>query len=408
MKLVVFGLAVSSSWGNGHATLWRGLCRALAARGHFVVFFERDVPYYASHRDVWELPGGSLVLYPSWPDVRDIAVREINSADAAIVTSFCPDAAEAERLVLDSRVARRVFYDLDTPVTLDRLARGEAVPYIGPRGLIDYDLVLSYTGGASLDALRERLGAHVAVPLYGSVDPEAHQPTSSIDMFRADLSYLGTYAADRQATLERLFHGPAWRLPERRFVLGGSQYPVDFPWSPNIFYMRHVAPYLHAAFYCSSRVTLNVTRAAMAATGYCPSGRLFEAAACGVPVLSDAWPGLEQFFEPDREILVAETTEDVVASLERSDAELQDVARCARERTLTEHTADRRAEELETLLEQGASLRGRDPGVLDRGRDPGVRDRGRDPGVVDRRKDHHVGDYSGGGSGDADSAARVF
>ena len=416
MKLVVFGLAVSSSWGNGHATLWRGLCRALAARGHFVVFFEHDVPYYASHRDVRELPGGRLMLYPAWPDVRDIAVGEVNSADAAIVTSFCPDAAEAERLILDSRVPRRVFYDLDTPVTLDRLSRGETVPYIGPRGLVDYDVVLSYTGGASLDALRERLGARVAVPLYGSVDPEAHQPTASIDMFRADLSYLGTYAADRQATLERLFHGPAWRLPERRFVLGGSQYPVDFPWSPNIFYMRHVAPYLHAAFYCSSRVTLNVTRAAMAATGYCPSGRLFEAAACGVPVLSDAWAGLEQFFEPDREILVAETTDDVVASLERSDAELREIARRARERTLTEHTANRRAEQLETLLEHGPLDRRRGPGAIDRETAPEVIDAGTLPGVIDRgtesgvirQEDQHVGDYSCRRSGDPHSAAGVL
>jgi spore maturation protein CgeB len=383
MKLVVFGLAVSSSWGNGHATLWRGLCRALGARGHYVVFFEHDVPYYASHRDVRELSGGRLVLYSSWGEVRGVAAHEVNSADAAMVTSFCPDAREAEQLILDSHVPRRVFYDLDTPVTLDRLSRGEPVPYIGPGGLADYDFVLSYTGGASLGALRDRLGARVAVPLYGSVDPEAHRPAASMDMFRADLSYLGTYAADRQATLERLFHGPAWRLPDRRFVLGGSQYPVDFPWSPNIFYMRHVAPYLHAAFYCSSRLTLNVTRAAMAATGYCPSGRLFEAAACGVPVLSDAWRGLDRFFEPNGEILVADTTDEVVAALERSDAELRDIARRARERTLTEHTADRRAETLEALLERG-------------------------PSTLDTGDDNRVGDYSGRGGGHPDSAARIF
>src|SRR5438067_4399127 len=152
MKLVVFGLAISSSWGNGHATLWRGLCRALALRGHRVAFYERDVPYYAAHRDMWSLPDGDLQLYSAWDDVREQAAADVADADAAVVTSFCPDARAAEALILESR-ALRVFYDLDTPVTLDRLARGEAVPYIGPRGLADYDLVLSYTGGASLTAL---------------------------------------------------------------------------------------------------------------------------------------------------------------------------------------------------------------------------------------------------------------
>src|SRR5437763_1359573 len=271
MKLVVFGLAISSSWGNGHATLWRGLCRALGARGHFVVFFERDVPYYAAHRDMWELNDGELHLYAEWPDIRNVARDALADADAAIITSFCPDASEAEPLVLESR-AVRVFYDLDTPITLDRLARGEPVPYIGPRGFADYDLVLSYTGGASLDALTDRLGARQALPLYGSVDPGAHQPVRPTPLFEADLSYLGTYAADRQPALDRLFLEPARRLPPRRFVLGGSQYPFDFPWSPNIFYMRHVSPDYHPAFFSSSRLTLNVTREAMAATGYCPLG----------------------------------------------------------------------------------------------------------------------------------------
>ena len=377
MKIVVFGLAISSSWGNGHATLWRGLCRALAARGHFVVFFEHDVPYYASHRDLWELADGRLHLYQSWIDVRGIAARELADADAGVVTSFCPDANAAEQVVLDSRATTRVFYDLDTPVTLDRLARGEPVPYISARGLRDYDVVLSYTGGPSLIALRDQLGARKAVPLYGSVDPATHQPAAPIDLFRADLSYLGTYAADRQATLERLFHGPARAMPEQRFVLGGSQYPMDFPWSPNIFYMRHVAPYLHSAFYCSSRLTLNVTRGAMAATGYCPSGRLFEAAACGAPIVTDQWPGLERFFDPGREILVANTTDDVVEALQWPDAELQALARRARERTLAEHTADHRAEELEELLDS-------------------------------KKGSEHVGDHSSGGSRDEDSAARVF
>jgi spore maturation protein CgeB len=395
MRLLVFGLAISSSWGNGHATLWRGLCRALADRGHSVSFFEHDVPYYAAHRDLWELPGGRLHLYPSWSVIRQTAHRELNEADAAIITSFFPDAAAAETLLLESSVPLRLFYDLDTPVTLERLARGEDVSYIGARGLRDYDVVLSYTGGVSLAALRERLYAREVVPLYGSVDPAAHQPVAPMPLFQADLSYLGTYAADRQTTLERLFHGAARRLSDRRFVLGGSQYPVDFPWSANIFYMRHVSPDLHPAFYCSSRMTLNVTRGAMAATGYCPSGRLFEAAACGVPIISDAWPGLEQFFEPATEIAVARSTEDVVAALEHSDGELQAMARRARERTLEEHTAERRAQELEDII-GGGRPRSNRAAAAPAGESLIAR------GATD------VGNHSGCGSGDPDSAAGIF
>jgi spore maturation protein CgeB len=351
MKLVIFGLSVSSSWGNGHATLWRGLQRALARRGHEFVFFERDVPYYAAHRDLTELPGGELHLYDRWENVRSLARRQLADADVGMVTSYCPDGAAATELVLSSRVRLRTFYDLDTPITLERLREGAPVDYIGPRGLSDFDLVLSYAGGAALAGLQAELGARRVAPLYGSVDPAVHFPVAPRDEFAADLSYLGTYAADRQGALELLFVEAARRLPGCRFLIGGSQYPESFPWTPNIYFRQHVPPPEHPAFYCSSALTLNVTRRAMAATGYCPSGRLFEAAACGVPILSDAWAGLDQFFEPDSEILVARSTDDAVRALELPGAELGAIARRARERTLDEHTADRRAEELELALD---------------------------------------------------------
>src|SRR5690349_840822 len=205
VKLVIFGLTVSSSWGNGHATLWRGLCRALARHGHKVVFYERDVDYYAMNRDVTELPGGRLVLYPDWDQVASAAARDLRDADAAIVTSYCPDGIAASDLVLGSTVPVRAFYDLDTPVTLAALKAGEEVAYIGPRGLRDFDLVLSYTGGLALDELQRRLGARRVAALYGSVDPEAHQPAHPQAHYAADLSYLGTYSPDRQQALEVLF-----------------------------------------------------------------------------------------------------------------------------------------------------------------------------------------------------------
>ena len=355
MKLVIFGLSISSAWGNGHATLWRGLCQALARAGHTVTFFERDVPYYAAHRDYFEIPGGELVLYNEWPAIRERAAAEVREADSAIVTSYCPDALAATELVASSAVPVRCFYDLDSPVTLARLAAGEAVEYVGPRGYRDYDLVLSYAGGPTLRQLEKLLGARRTAPLYGSVDPLVHYPVPRAAEYEADLSYLGTYAPDRQPAVERLFLGAARELPQRRFLLGGSQYPADFPWTANIFFKQHVPPPRHPLFYSSARVTLNVTRQAMAEWGYCPSGRLFEAAACGSPILSDEWAGLEEFFTPGEEILLGRTTADAVAAVERSDEELAKIAAAARERTLASHTAIARAAELVQALESACS-----------------------------------------------------
>jgi spore maturation protein CgeB len=351
MKLVVFGLTVSSAWGNGHATLWRGLIHGLAAQQHQVVFFERDVPYYAAHRDCFGLPNGELRLYTDFESVRDAAALALRDADAGMVTSYCPDALAATQLLLDSGVGVKAFYDLDTPITLDRLARGESVEYIGARGLRDFDVVCSYTGGPALSELQRVLGARRVAALYGSVDPRLHAPTSAIDKYNADLAYLGTYAAERQPALQELLLLPARGLPDRKFVIGGSQYPSDFAWGSNIHYMWHVPPAEHAAFFCSARLNLNVTRAPMAAMGYCPSGRLFEAAACGGALISDDWPGLSEFFSAD-ELLVAHSAQDVVAALDRSDQELRAMATRARERTLAQHSVEQRAQQLIAILEQ--------------------------------------------------------
>jgi spore maturation protein CgeB len=351
LKFAIFGLTVSSSWGNGHATLWRGLIRALTAQGHEVVFFERDVPYYAGARDLHRLGDcAELILYPDWESVSERALAEIQRADVAMVTSYCPDAIRATELVLDEAPGLAVFYDLDTPVTLAKLGSGETVPYIPARGLGDFDLVLSYTGGEALKALKDRLGAVRVAPLYGHVDPDQHKPAEPLDVFRSDFSYLGTYAADRQAALESLFIEPARLRPHQRFVIGGSGYPEDFPWTDNIFFVRHLPPADHPGFFCSSRLTLNVTRSDMAAMGYCPSGRLFEAAACGVPVLSDWWEGLDSFFEPGSEILIGRSTADAVAALDLDPREMERIARAARWRVLDEHTSAHRARQLVQLV----------------------------------------------------------
>ena len=356
MRLVVFGLTISSSWGNGHATLWRGLCRALARRGHSVVFYEQDVPYYAMNRDLFEIPGGELVLYGEWAEVAAQAERQVAEADAAMVTSYCPHGIAATELVLAAPRATRIFYDLDTPVTLSRLRRGEAIGYIGPAGLGGFDLVLSYTGGGALDALRAELGARHVAPLYGHVDPDVHRPVEPLARFASDLSYLGTYAADRQRQLEALFVEPARRREELRFLIGGAQYPPDFPWSDNIFFVRHLPPAEHPAFFSSSRLTLNVTRQAMAEMGWCPSGRLFEAAACGTALVTDAWEGIDAFFAPGEEVLVARETGDVLQALDLGPHEIRRIAAAGRERALAEHTSDRRVATLERLLDAARAL----------------------------------------------------
>ncbi|MCU1261182.1 MAG: hypothetical protein JWO80_4067 [Bryobacterales bacterium] len=357
MKLVIFGLAVSSSWGNGHATLWRGLCRALSKRGHSVVFFERDVAYYSNTRDLTELPGGGdLILYSEWSDVAANATVHLTGADVGMVTSYCPDAQPASNAVLESGANLKVFYDLDAPVTLSRVRKGETVDYVGPRAFRDFDLVLSYAGGRTLTDLEQLLGARRVAPLYGSVDPAVHKPADSDPEFTADLSYLGTYSPDRDETLRKLLLEPARRSPERKFIIAGSMYGGDFPWLPNIYFVDHLPPARHPAFYCSAKVTLNVTRGPMAELGFCPSGRLFEAAACGVPVFSDRWEGLDTFYQPGSEILIGHSTEDAVEMLNRSPEELARIGRAARERTLADHTSDQRVKDLERILE--AAYRG--------------------------------------------------
>ena len=352
MRVVIFGLTVSSSWGNGHATLWRGLLRAMAERGHTVTFFEKDVPYYRDARDLTELPGGgTLRLYDTLAAVRAQAERALGEADLAIVSSYCPEGAAVAAMLLASQARLKAFYDLDTPVTLDALDAGNWPDYLPPDGLGAFDIVLSYTGGRALEALERRLGARDPVPLYGWVDPASHYPVPAEAHYACDLSYLGTYAPDRQAALDTLFLEPARRRLQKRFLIGGAQYPESFPWTANLYFHRHVPPSAHPAFFSSSRFTLNITRRAMAAYGYCPSGRLFEAAACGTALISDTWEGLDAFFKTGEQIVIALCAQDTIDALGMSDAERLRMAAAAREHTLAHHTAAARVRTLESACE---------------------------------------------------------
>jgi spore maturation protein CgeB len=357
LRFCIFGLTLSSSWANGHATPWRGLLKALHAAGHRATFFEQDAQYYAAHRDLPAPDFCDLVLYDHWSSIVARAEAAVRDADVAIVTSYCPDGLAACQLCLDAADTVRVFYDLDTPVTLaaleqDGVAIAGGARYLTPPMIPEFDLYLSFTGGPVLDELRTRWGARRALPLFGSVDPELHQPVPNPPAdWRCTLGYLGTFATDRQPGLERLLIQPARKRPTDRFFVVGSLYPDDINWPPNVQLRWHLEPDAHAGFYSANRVTLSVTRQAMRNWGYTPSGRLFEAASCGTPVLTDHFPGVEEFFTPGKEIFVADCADDVHTVLDLSDAELRRVGAAARERTLAQHSGANRARELVSACE---------------------------------------------------------
>ena len=342
LRFVVLGLSLSSSWGNGHATTWRALLAALAAQGHRVLFLERDVPWYAAHRDLRDPSYCDLRFYDS---VGDLARwrAEIAAADVVIVGSYVPDGVDVIARVQRWARGTVAFYDIDTPVTLARLARGDR-EYLAPEQIPGFDLYLSFTGGPTLEVLEQRWGAQRARALFCSVDPALYRPTGATR--RWDLGYLGTYSADRQPALERLLIAPARAMPERRFVVAGAMYPDGIDWPANVERIAHLPPAAHADFYAAQSWTLNITRADMRAAGYSPSVRLFEAASCGTPILTDDWPGLDTILRPDLETLVVRSTEDVCRGLALPEARRAAIAIAARAHVLSAHTATQRAREL--------------------------------------------------------------
>ena len=356
MKLVVLGLSLSSSWGNGHATTFRALLKAFAARGHEVLFLERDVPWYqGEHRDLAEPGFCRLAFYDDLAGLEQWR-SEVAEANAVIVGSYVPEGVAVGRWAQETARGPVGFYDIDTPVTLAKLARGD-FEYLTPELIPGYDVYLSFTGGPTLRFIEQHYGSPAARPLYCSVDPATYKPVDAAQ--RWDLSYLGTYSPDRQPTLTRLLVDVARARPELRFAVAGPQYPADIDWPKNVERLEHVPPADHPAFYSASRWTLNVTRSDMIAAGYSPSVRLFEAAACGTPIVSDIWDGIETLFPPGEEIVLAPSTDDVVAVLDREDRTAERrMAAAARARVLGEHTAAHRAAELERWLTEARARKG--------------------------------------------------
>ncbi len=356
MKYLFFGLSITSSWGNGHATTYRGLLRALAARGHQCTFFEQRTDYYQGNRDLDPADADyvKIELYDSWDDraTQARASRALTMNEVVVVGSYCfAGAAIADYLLQRRRDYNRIlYYDIDTPVTLEQLAADGATPYIRGDQLARFDGVLSFTGGTALAELRDRWCVARPATLYCGFDPEVHHPVPPEDRFACALGYMGTYSAERHEAVSELLLRVAEARPADRFIIAGPQYPDVADWPPNVENIQHLYPRDHAAFYCSNGWTLNATRAQMVRVGYCPSVRLFEAAGCAAPVLSDVWPGLETLLTPGEEILLARTRDDVLHALALPADEKRRIGEAAQARALRDHTYAVRAAELDAYI----------------------------------------------------------
>jgi len=350
LDVVVLGLSITSSWGNGHATTFRALLKGMAQRGHRVLFLERDKPWYAENRDMPNPDFCDLALYDSLDELADKHAQAVRRADLVVVGSYVPDGVAVGTWVQETAEGVTAFYDIDTPVTVARLERGDT-EYLSAAIVPGFDLYLSFTGGPTLDRLEREFGAQRARVLYCSVDPDGYFP--ELGPARWDLGYLGTYSTDRQPTLDRLLVEPARHLPGSSFIVAGPQYPADIDWPANVQRVEHLPPAEHRGFYNAQRFTLNVTRADMVAAGWSPSVRLFEAAACGTPIISDPWQGLDTLFKPGEEILITDDSEQVARWLRDLTANrARAIGRAARRRVLASHTGVRRAMELEAYVEE--------------------------------------------------------
>jgi spore maturation protein CgeB len=355
LEIVIIGLSITSSWGNGHATTYRALVKALSRRGHTITFLERDVPWYRVNRDMQEVDYCSIGLYGSLPEFACTYGKLIRDADLVILGSYAPDGIAIGEWITGRANGVTAFYDIDTPVTLVGLDANK-VDYISPGLIPRFDLYLSFSGGPALGIIENLYGSPLARALYCSADLGMYSVGKTAPKW--SLGYLGTYSEDRQQLLDRLLLDPAQRLQDHSFVIAGSKYPDTSGWPGNVIYIPHLPPSEHCEFYGSQRFALNVTRADMKALGFSPSVRLFEAVACGTPVISDDWPGMETIFSPGAEILIAAGSCDVVQILEHlpEDRRLS-IAANARARLLREHTPEHRAKQLEGYYLEAASRR---------------------------------------------------
>ncbi|MFP3547282.1 glycosyltransferase [Rhizobium sp. SIMBA_035] len=343
LELIFIGLSLSSSWSNGHATTFRALIRGLNADGHKVLFLERDVPWYANNRDLADPDFCELAYYDDLDEMVVQYAKRLRAADAVIVGSYVFQGIDVIDRLATLGLQRLCFYDIDTPVTLSKLDHGDE-EYLARRQIAVFQAYFSFSGGEVLKALEARYGAQRAIALYCSVDSDRYGKTDDPTIW--EMGYLGTYSVDRQPTLERLLLEPARQLPDSRFVVAGPQYPDNIDWPANVERIDHLPPSDHARFYSRQRFTLSVTRADMIAAGWSPSVRLFEAAACATPIISDAWRGLDELLPDGQALVIARTSQDVISALvELPEARRRSMAERARAIVLEGHTGRARARE---------------------------------------------------------------
>ena len=353
MRIAFFGSSLVSAYWNGAATYYRGIIRALAARGHAVTFFEPNALDRQVHRDIDPPDWARSVVYPASPGGLGRALEQARQADVLIKASGVGVFdAELERGVLEVRRGGQIaiFWDVDAPATLERMQND---PEDRLRPLIPgYDLVLTYGGGHTVIEAYEALGARTCVPVYNALDVATHHPVPPEERFAADLTFVGNRLPDREARVEQFFLAPARQLPCQRFLLGGSGWADKADVPVNVARLGHVFTRDHNALNCSARAVLNINRASMARFGFSPPTRLFEAAGAGACLITDAWSGIEQFLEPGREVLVAEDGAAVAALLRDLDpVHAAEIGEAARRRLLREHTYAHRALQVDALLQ---------------------------------------------------------
>ncbi len=357
LRISFFGSSLVSAYWNGAATYYRGIVRALHERGHAVTFFEPDAFDRQRHRDIADPDWADVVVYPADRE-EDVLAAVARGRDADVIVKASGVGVHDELLeaaVLDSRgSALAVFWDVDAPATLARLEADALDPLCAL--VPEYDLVLTYGGGDAVVERYRALGARDCVPVYNALDPTTHHPVEPDPRFACDLTFLGNRLPDREARVDEFFLRAAALAPERTFLLGGAGWD-DKPLPPNVGCLGHVSTNDHNALNCTPLAVLNVSRESMAANGFSPATRVFEAAGAGACVVTDAWDGIELFLEPEREVLVAHDGTDVARLVEELEPErAQAVGAAARDRLLAEHTYAHRAAQVEAALSARAAL----------------------------------------------------
>jgi spore maturation protein CgeB len=351
LNIAFFGSSLVSAYWNGAATYYRGIIRALHKRGHRVTFYEPDAYERQQHRDIENPDWADVVVYPAKESAVYECLEDAEDADVVVKASGVGvfDALlEAEVARMGSERVQTVFWDVDAPATLDRIGSDATDPFRGQ--ISQFDLILTYGGGEPVCEAYRSWGAAQCTPIYNALDPDTHHPVHPNARFQGDLGFLGNRLPDREARVDDFFFRAATAVPGATLLLGGNGW-ADKSMPPNVRYLGHIYTHEHNAFNCTPRMVLNISRESMARYGFSPATRVFEAAGAAACVVTDYWEGIEVFLEPDGEVLVAATGEEVAQLLRRTDpATCREIGEAAKRRVLAEHTYDHRAVQVEQLL----------------------------------------------------------